>query len=64
MPTQDAAQTGCEIALNPSVEHAAAMKAGTADPFKEKGCFGLCYQVVYAKPFIGVIVGVYKLVVF
>ncbi len=39
-----AALTGCSVPLNPSVEHEAAMHAGTADPFKEKACFGFSYQ--------------------
>jgi len=42
---KDAAKVGCETALNPSVELEAAMRAGTADPMKQKACFGLSYQV-------------------
>jgi apyrase len=41
---KDAANVGCNVALKPSVELEAAMRAGTADPAKQKTCFALSYQ--------------------
>jgi hypothetical protein len=41
---KEAAKAACEASISPSEEEEAAMRDGSADPYKHKGCFGLSYQ--------------------